>query len=182
MSLSRIAKRYAKPLLELAEERKMLEEVKHDMEMFDGICADNKDFVNMLKSPIIAHLKKAEILDAIFRGKVNELTLLIFSTITKKNREGILPNVAQEFLRLYNDKKGFQEATVTTTFSLDAEMRKQVESLVSELSGKKPMLKEFVDPEIVGGFVLKLGDRQVDESLSGKLQDLRLKFKKESKI
>ncbi len=178
MSTSRIALRYAKPLLELAVEKKVLDEVKKDMDGFSTVCSENRSFVAMLESPIIAHLKKAEILEKIFKGKVHELTLSVFAIIARKNREAILPHVARQFSKLYNEKMGFQEAKVTTTFPLDKELRSKIEKIISDVTGKKPLLTEKVDPEIVGGYVLELGDRQIDESVYGQLKELSLRFKR----
>lgn len=156
----------------------MLDNVKTDMEAFLKVCEESKDFSLMLKSPIIPHLKKAEIIRKIFSGKVNELTLEAFDIVARKNRESVLENIAQEFLHLYNVKKGLEEVSVTTSIELDAEMRKAFEKLAKEISGKEPLLKEKVDPEIVGGYILKLGDRQLDDSVSGQLKELKLKFSK----
>jgi F-type H+-transporting ATPase subunit delta len=179
MSVSRIAKRYAKPILELAEEKKQLDQVKDDMQQFADLCEANKDLVNLLKSPIIAHLKKAEILRVMFKGKMNDLTLTAFDIITRKNRESVLPDIAREFLTMYNNKMGYQKASVTTTFPLDAKLRKTFTDVVKDVTGKTPVLEESVDASLIGGYTLKLGDRQIDESVSGKLKELRLKFEKE---
>lgn len=180
MSESRIAKRYAKPLLELAEEQKTLDSVKKDMDMFASLCSENRSFLNMLKSPVIAHLKKAEILDKIFKGKVSDLTLSIFSIITRKNREDILPEVAQEFSKLYNDKMGIQTATITTATNLDKSLRGSFEKLVADISGKKALVTEKVDENLIGGFVVTMDDKQIDQSVRGALTELKLKFEKEN--
>lgn len=180
MSISRIAVRYAKPLLELADERKVLDAVKADMHGFTELCNANRDFVSMLKSPIIPNLKKAEILRKIFDNKVDALTSTFFDIVARKNREQYLPEIAKEFVVLYNAKMGYQEATVTTTITLDESTRKTFEKLVTDISGKKPLLSEKVNPELVGGYILKLGDQQIDESISGQLKDLKLKFQKET--
>ncbi len=178
MSEGRIAVRYATPILELAEEKNVLESVKQDMESFLNVCKESRDFSLMLKSPIITHLKKADILRKVFTGKVNELTLQAFDIITRKSRESLLERIAEEFLHLYNIKKGMTEVSVTTSIKLDADMKKAFEKLSKEITGKEPILKEKVDPEIVGGYILRLGDRQLDESISGQLKDLKLKFSK----
>lgn len=178
MSAGRIAIRYATPIIELAEEKKVLEEVKTDMEMFAGLCKSDRAFALMLKSPIIPHLKKAEILNKIFSGKVEDLTLKAFDLITRKSRESLLSEIAEAYLHLYNIKKGLAEVTVTTSFKLDAEQKKAFEKLAKEMTGKDPILKEKVDPSIVGGYVLSLGDTQLDQSVSGQLKDLKLKFSK----
>lgn len=179
MPINRVAVRYARPLLELADERKVLDKVKEDILNFTHLCDTNREFVLMLKSPIISHLKKATILKAIFDGKVNDITATFFDVVARKNRENLLPDIASEFARLYNEKMGFQEATVTTTIALDSSMRKAFEKLVTEVTGKKAKLEEKINPELVGGYVLQFGDQQIDESISGHLKDLQLRFQKE---
>lgn len=180
MSTTKVAIRYAKPLLELADEKKILDKVHADLLGFSNICKESRDFVLMLKSPLIPHLKKAEILTKIFKGKVEDLTLSFLDIIARKNRENLLPDIAEEFLKLYNLKMGVQEVVVKTTIALDDELRKTFEKLVSDITGKKPLLKEEIDKELLGGYVIKLGDQQIDDSVSGKLKDLKLRFQKEN--
>lgn len=176
MSASRIASRYAKPILELAEEKKVLDKVKDDMEGFVAICQENRDFDLMLKSPIIPHLRKAEILQKLFKGKMNALTLQAFDLIARKNRESILWNIAEEFLHLYNDRMGLQEVSVTSSIKLDAKQRKEFEKMAKEITGKEPILEEQVNEEIIGGYILNVGDRQIDQSVSGQLKNIKLKL------
>jgi len=178
MSTGRIAVRYASPILDLAEENKTLDKVKEDMEAFLSVCEESREFALMLKSPIIPHKRKAEILKAVFSGKVNDLTLQAFDIITRKNRESILEDIAKEFLHLYNKKKGLAEVTVTTSVKLDAGLKKSFEKLAQDITGKEPILEEMIDPEILGGYILKTGDRQLDESVTGQLKELKLKFSK----
>lgn len=176
MSDGRIAARYAKPLLELAEEQNVLDAVRADMESFVSICQTKKDFSLMLKSPIIPHFKKADILKKAFKGKYNDLTVKAFDLITRKNREGVLEAIAEEFVHLYNAKKGIAEVSVTTTFKLDEPMKKSFRTLAKKITGKEPLLTEKVDPSILGGYILKLEDKQVDDSVRGQLNELKLKF------
>jgi len=176
MSDGRIAARYAKPLLELAEEKSVQDKVKDDMESFVSICRESRDFSMMLKSPIIPHFKKADILKKTFVGRYNDLTVQAFDLITRKNRENVLESIAREFVHLYNAKKGIAEVAVTTTFKLDAGMKKAFEKLAKDITGKDPILSEEVNPDILGGFILKLGDKQIDDSVRGQLNDLKLKF------
>lgn len=176
MSAGRIAARYAKPILELAEEKKLLDQVKSDMESFVALCKENRDFSLMLKSPIIPHLKKAEILKKIFTGKYNTLTLQAFDLMTRKNRENVLESVATEFLALYNKEKGISKISVTTTFTLDAGLKKSFEKLAKDMTGNSPLIHEKIDKEILGGFIMKFEDKQIDDSIRGKLNELKLKF------
>ena len=179
MSEQRIASRYAKPLLELAEEKGCLEEVMKDMVNFKSLCESNRDFVLMLKNPIIPHLKKLTILKEIFTKKVNDLTLSSFELIARKSRERYLPEVAREFTRRYNVFKGIAEATVITVNPLNKSLIKDVTEVVKNITGKSDVeLVQKVDADILGGFILKIDDRQIDDSISGKLNELKLKFNK----
>ena len=178
MSVGRIAHRYAKPLLELAEEHKVLDQVKEDMEGFVSLCEENRDFLLMLRSPIIPHLKKAEILKSVFDGKANKLTMSAFDIITRKNRESLLAEISSAFVSLYNEKMGYQEATLTTTFPIDDQLRNSFQTIVKEVTGGTAVLNEEVDKSILGGYILKMGDKQLDESISSHLKEIKLKFTK----
>jgi F-type H+-transporting ATPase subunit delta len=174
---SRAVVRYVKSLLGLAEERNVLDEVHNDMLLFSKVCDQNPEFVVILKSPVIRHDLKRQILDKVFSGKVNALTLAFFNIITKKNREPLLQSIAREFHRAYNTYKGIGKATVTTAFAIDSGLRDQIESMVKKISKTdKIELEEKIDAEMIGGFVLKVGDRQIDASLRSKLNSLKIGF------
>lgn len=178
MSEYRIASRYAKSLLDLAVERKVLEEVNKDMQLLKGVADDNRGLVLMLKSPIITHDKKLAVLTKVFKGKVNEMTMSFFTILTKKHREAYLIAVAEEFHHQYNTHKGIEEATITTTFPLTEALKKEFVSVVERISSRKVELTEKIDESLIGGFILKIGDRQIDDSINSKLKALRLEFTK----
>ncbi len=92
---SRAASRYAKSLLGLAIEQNAVEQVAEDMKLFTKVVEGNKEFGLMLRNPIIKHDKKRDILEKLFKGKVNTLTLSIFDIITRKNREPLLASIAK---------------------------------------------------------------------------------------
>jgi F-type H+-transporting ATPase subunit delta len=177
MADSRVASRYVKSLLGLAVEKGVLDKVHDDMLMFTKVCEQNRAFVLMLRNPIIKHDKKRDILEKLFKGKVQSLTLAIFDIITKKNREPLLPAIANEFHAAYNDYKGVGGASITTAIPMDSKLRAEIEQIVKKLSDKKQVeIKEKVDAEMIGGFVLSVGDRQIDASVKNKLKALKVKF------
>lgn len=177
MSEQRIASRYAKPILELANEKGNLEEVMKDMVSFKSLCQSNRDFVLMLKNPIIPHLKKLAMLKEIFGKKANKITLSAFDIIARKNREQYLPEIAREFIKKYNEFKGIAETSITTVIPLNASLKKEVIEIVKKITGKKSVeLTELIDESILGGFILKIDDRQIDDSIHSKLNELKLKF------
>ena len=177
MADSRAASRYVRSLLGLAVEKNALESVYKDMLLFTKVCEENRSFELMLKNPIIKHSKKREILEKIFEGKVHQLTMAIFDILTRKNREPILPSIAREFHTAYNIYKGIGRAYITTAVPLDNQLRLAFEKIVRQLSEKTDVeLTEKVDKEMIGGFLLNVGDRQLDASIRNKLKALKVKF------
>ena len=181
MSESKIAKRYATPLLELAVKKKSADRVKSDMEQFLAVCQGNIAFLNMLNSPIIPHLKKGEILVKIFQGSVSEISSALLRLIVVKNREKLLPQIAREYIDAFNESQGVQLAHVTTAVAMTPALRTSVEELVKKISGKKPLLTTQVNKNIVGGYILTMDDSQIDQSVMGALNKLKLIFDQESK-
>jgi F-type H+-transporting ATPase subunit delta len=177
MAESRAASRYVKSLLSLAVERDALEQVHDDMRLFDKVARENPAFRLMLKNPVIKHDKKREILEKLFAGKVHPLTQAIFDIITKKNREGILPAIAREFHVAYNKHKNIGKATVTTAFPIDDSLRSQFESVAKKITRQNHIeLEERINKDMIGGFVLDVGDKQIDASLRNKLKMLKVKL------
>jgi F-type H+-transporting ATPase subunit delta len=176
MADSRVALRYVKSLLDLAVEQKALDAVHDDMLLFSVACG-NKGFVEMLRSPVIRHEDKRLILRKIFAAKVHPTTLAIFEIITRKNREPLLPEIASNFHKAYNEHKGIGSAKVTSPVALDDKLRDQIRKIASGLTGTKEIeLTESVDASLLGGFVLNVGDRQFDSSLKSRLKSLKRKF------
>lgn len=177
MADSRAASRYVKSLLGLAVEKNVLEQVHQDMLLFSKINDDHDGFRLMLQNPIIRHDKKRAILQQLFGNKVNVLTLSFFDIITKKHREPLLPSIAREFHNAYNTYNGIGKATVISAAPLNASSRSEFETMVKKISDKKQIeLIEKVDPSLIGGFILNVGDRQIDASVKSKLKGLKVKF------
>lgn len=174
---SRAVSRYVKSLLDLSVEQNVLDQVHSDLLLFSKVVDENNAFNLMLKSPVINHDQKRAVLEGLFSKKVTKLTMAFLDIITRKNREPLLPAIAREFHNSYNEYKGIKKATVTTASPLDAKQKAEFEALVKSYSDKKQVeLIEKVDPEMIGGFVLNIADRQVDASIKNKLKALKVKF------
>ena len=177
MRESKVEKRYAKSLIDLAIEQNSLEETFNDMKFVKELCAQNKDLVLMLKSPIIKTDKKQAILEAILEGKVNKISFGFIQIITRKKREYQLPEIANEFIEQYKIHHKIVTAFVTTASPLDGASRSSVMELVKAMYGKVEMV-EMVDSAIIGGIIVKVGDKQIDASVSRKFADLKQEFSK----
>jgi F-type H+-transporting ATPase subunit delta len=178
MSDSRVASRYAKSLLELANERGELEAVQQDMKLLQDTAKESREFELLLKNPIVNSDKKQTILQKLFGSKMTRLSMEFFKIISRKNREPILVSVANEFMQQYRAYKGISQAEVTTTMPLTDELRSQFRQIVANITGNQVELKEKIDRSLIGGYVLRVGDRQIDESLSSKLTELEAELTK----
>ena len=177
MSDIRIASRYAKSILGLANEKGVLESARADMALLLDTLNKNREFLLLLRNPVVNPGKKEAILKKIFQGKVSPLTVSLFEIMVRKHREGLLPEMAKEFVHQYNELKGIVVAKVVTTFPLTDDMREQFRNVVKSQAGKQQViLQEEVNKDLIGGFVLTIGDQQIDHSISSKLRDLKLKF------
>jgi len=175
----RVAGRYVKSLLSLAIEQGAVDAVHADMQMFSSTLQKSKELDAMLRSPIIPHERKRTVLEKLLKGKVHPLTFAIVDILTRKNREPLLPSIAREFHNAYNDCKGISKASVVTPVPLDATLRAQIEQMVKTLSHRNQVeLDEKVDKNLIGGFILNVGDQQVDTSVKSKLKALNVKFRK----
>lgn len=173
MSEIQVASRYAKSLLDLALEQDALEAVKKDMDLFVNTCRENPELQAILKNPIMSLEKKGNILEGVFAGKLHDLILSFFRIVVRKGRSEILYPTAKEFLNQYNIHKNVVKATVTSATTLSEQNLKQIREIVQEYTRGEVELTTVVDPDLIGGFILKVGDRQIDTSLSGKLSKLR---------
>ncbi|MBC5993885.1 ATP synthase F1 subunit delta [Pontibacter cellulosilyticus] len=177
MSEFRVASRYAKSLIELANEKGLVEQVHADMQLFTEVISQNRDFQLLLRNPIVKPEKKLAVLNAVFKGKVQELTLAFFNLIARKQRESLLEFVATSFEEQYNELKGIVKAQVTSALPLTASLREQLGIKLAAEYGQQIQLEEIIDPSLIGGFVLKVGDKQIDSSVKNSLRKLRNEFK-----
>src|SRR5688500_12125377 len=173
MSELRVASRYAKSLIELAAEKGVLEQVHEDMKLFTSVVSQNRDFRLLLHNPIVKSDKKLAVINTVFKGKVNEMTLAFYNIVARKSRESILEFVATEFEKQYNIMKGIQRASVTTAAPLSPALRQQLGEKLANETGKTIQLEEMIDPSLIGGFVLKVGDKQIDSSVRYSLRKLK---------
>ena len=172
----KVASRYAKSLLHLAIEQNSLEEMHKDMSFIMNTCEESKELVLLLRNPIVKGDKKKAILDEVFGKNISKVTDAFIDIIVRKKREGILAEIAYSFLNLYKVYNGIETAHVTTAVPLPKELRDKIIEVVKSTGKSSIDLIEKVDPEIIGGLILRVGDQQVDESILSKIQQLEMEF------
>ena len=173
MADTKVAKRYAKSFLGLVSEKGQLEEAYKDMSLVEQTTSGNADLVNMFRSPVVNTDKKIAILEEIYGGSLSKASMLFLTLITKKRREGAIPEIASEFVRQYKSKKGITTATVTSATVLADDAKKKILNLIEKEVGGTVELAMEINPELIGGFVLRIGDKQLDTSILNKVNTLR---------
>jgi F-type H+-transporting ATPase subunit delta len=172
MNDSKISVRYARALFQSALEKKILDNVYQDMIFISEICkiAETKEFLN---SPIIVPSKKEAIFHKMLGDNVEKITLSIIDLIVKNGRESFIPAIARVFIHETKKFKGITESVLTTAVKVDDKVKKQMIDLISDGFKTKVELKEIIDPEVVGGFILQVDDNLIDASIRNKLRKIK---------
>jgi len=173
----RLATRYAKSLIDLSAEKDQLEKVFADMQWLQDVCKSNRDFVNMLRSPVITADKKEKIVDAITAGRISEITKVFTHLMIKKGRESNLPEIAAAFITQYKQKKNIYIVKLTTATTVSDDLKNAIINQVKATSGMQNIeLETFIDEKIIGGFVLQTGDKLIDASIAYDLKNIAKQF------
>lgn len=176
MNDSKISVRYARALFQLALEKNLLDEVFQDMKFLGEVCS-LPEMKDLLESPIVVPSKKVQVFQGILDNKVQEITKSLIDLVVKNGREAFLPAIIRRFLHEIKTHKGVTESTITTAVKLDDKVVKQVESFISDTFKTKVDLKQNIDKEIIGGFILRVEDAYVDASVKSKLRAIEKELK-----
>lgn len=172
MSEFKVASRYAKSLIDLAKEQNALEAIHGDMLQVIDVIKSNSNLRAVLKNPIIKLDKKSNILKAVFGAKAHAAVISFFDLLVKKGRAGVIYATAKEFVSEYNREKGIVEASVVSAVPLSKEHQNEIISLIKKDYGNEVILTNEVDANLIGGFILRVGDKQVDTSIASQLNKL----------
>ncbi|MFY0628821.1 MAG: ATP synthase F1 subunit delta [Flavobacteriaceae bacterium] len=176
MKDARPALRYAKAILNLAKESKAEIEVNADMQLIASTISENTDLDILLNSPVVKASDKKNVLNSLFTGKVDNISLGLFNLLEENKRMSMLLSIAKQYSIIYDHLKSIQVAKVTTAVPLTNELETKIMTKIVELTGDKASLENIVNPTILGGFVLRVGDVQYDASISNHLNELRKEF------
>ena len=173
----RLATRYAKSLIGLAQERGELETVNKDMEFLQSICKSNRDFVNLLRSPVVKADKKDAIITAITKGRISVLTASFTKLLVEKGREEDLPEILAAFINQYNEIRGIQKVRLTTAVPVSEDLKKALLDKVKKSTGfDKVEMEAIVNENLIGGFILEYNNNLVDASILRDLKDISKQF------
>lgn len=175
MAGARAAIRYARAVLELAKSSNSAEAVNTDMILIANTITNSKDLSDMLESPVIKSTVKKSALLEIFNS-ITPLTVNVFDTLITNRRLSILESVAIKYNELFEQLSGVEMATVTTVVPLTSDLEVKILAKLKTLTGKTVEIKNVIDENIIGGFVLRVGDLQYDASVANELNKIKQEF------
>lgn len=171
MNDSKIAVRYAKAFFLVAQEKNLLDELRKDIALITTL-GQEKEFGLLVESPVIKVSQKKAAFQSILKGKVNALTLQFLEMITENKREAYILDICRNFNARFMALKGIKPAKVTTALSLDEKQKAKISETIATLFKTEVELTTEENDELIGGFVLRVGDQQIDASVATKLRKL----------
>lgn len=178
MDQSAISVRYAKAFFSLAKEKNKLPDLKEDIELVYNVCRNSDDFILLLESPVVKTSKKEKLIALVFKEKLNDLTLNFLRLITKNKREAFIPSICRNFLEFARKDQNIKSAQLTTATEIDTTTKGKIKAQLEKQLDAKVELLGQVDPEIIGGLILRLDDQQYDASVATQLKNIKQKLLK----
>lgn len=172
MKGTRAGERYAKAVLDLAQEQKVLDVVSADMKDIFNTINGSDELKDLLQSPVIKLSDKRAVLKEIFSG-VHAVSTGLIDVLVDNNRVGLLKIIAEKYIILHDKLRGEELAIVTTAVPLSEELEKKVLAKVKELTGNNATIENKIDESIIGGFILRVGDLQYNASIANQLNNLK---------
>lgn len=168
-----IADVYAAALYALAADAGQVDAVRGELEDLVRMAEADPALAAFLSSGAIDDDDRQRSLENIFRGRLSDTVLNTLQVLNQHGRLGLLSTLLRAYIVRQEAARGEVEVTVTSAVALDAGQKSQVEQVAASLSGKKPLIDFVVDPNILGGLVLQIGDRRLDNSLRQQLETAR---------
>ncbi len=176
MRTSKVAKRYAQGLLDFTQETNSTASVYSEMKDVVKVMNESKELNSFFATPFIDSKKKIAAASEIFRN-FSPVAQNLISLVIRQGRETQMKNIAQEFINKVEDLQGIQRVSLTTATALTDDNVREILRTSGLVNGDRQFdLKVNMNPEILGGYVLRVGDQQVDASVRTKLNQLRKEF------
>ncbi len=171
MSVHKITNRYAKSVIELAQENGVLEEIIENAKFFKEV-AKNRDFLNLLRNPVYKPATKLKVFSALFQNRVNKIFYRFIELVVRKNREGLLPLIMDEILIQYKSMQKITDIELTTASEMPDEFITELKNVLkkSSLIDESMEINTHIDKSILGGFIIRIDDKLIDSSVKSKLK------------
>ena len=173
MNLGKISVRYARALILIAGEQKKLDQEAKDMELLLQLSREVPAFRSFQDNPVLTPSRKKDLLHEVFEGKLQDITLTFLDLIVKNNRLSFIEGIAIQFIEQFKKSKGITSVILTTAQPVSEELKEKLVNLIKGKTTPRILLDEETDPTLVGGFILKVENEQLDASVSTQLKNIK---------
>ena len=173
MNLSLVSVRYAKALFKVGVEKGILEKVYNDILLISSHCEELSGFCDFVQSPVVKPSKKKALFKDVYEETLNAATLSFLNIVIENRREKILKAIFLSFIDIYKKDKKVKTVTLYSAFEMDKPYINKVKELLIKELGEQLELKVLIKEDLLGGFILKVDDKMIDASITGKLQQIR---------
>jgi F-type H+-transporting ATPase subunit delta len=167
-----VARVYSQAILDLAEQQGISDQVGEDLAELARYVGENQEFADFLASPLIDAGERQVAIEKILRGKVSDLLVNALQVVNRKERMLLVPAIAETYRQELRDLRGRVDVLVRTPVALPAALREKLRAAVTHFTGRQPDLIEKVDPALLGGMVVQIGDDKIDASVASQLKAL----------
>lgn len=172
--LNQLAQTYAQAVYELAAEHKILDEVQAQLEFVADTIAGHADLRALMEHPLIPSQAKKDTVTRIFGGELTDFVSNFLLLLIDKRREAALPAIVRQYVDIANRVQNITIAEVVTARPLTEEQQKALTVKLSEVTGSNIILETAVDQQILGGVIVKIGEKLIDASLIRRLESLKM--------
>ena len=171
--LEAVADVYAAALFSVAAERDMVQSVREELDDFVQLQEADADFASFMAAGSIDSERRAASLEKLFRGRLSDDVLNMLLVMNRNGRGELVEHVLRRFVVRQENAAGEVEVTATSAVELDEQQRNEVTERAADLSGRTPIMEWAVEPKIIGGLVLQIGDLRYDNSVRRQLAAVR---------
>lgn len=171
------AHRYAQAILDISQQHKVADKIYQNSIDLLKVIKQNRELYNFLKSPLIKSDTKEKIFKHLFEKDIHSILIQFVSILCKRRRESILPEILHAIIHEYKKRNNIVTFQLITTYKWDEELKKSlIEKLQKIKHASKIELQEYIDEGLIGGFIIKTENEQIDTSIKTQLNQLYQKF------
>ena len=171
--MSRVAKRYSKALFQLGDEENKLEQLEKDFAQIENLLKESEEFRTFITNPLISEIEKAKIITELFKDKLSDTGYNFLQLLTNKKRSSILPDVIEQFHLMLLQYRNILKGELVSVVDLSDTQVEQIKANIEKMTGKSVLFEKSLDPSIIGGFIVKVEDIIIDNSIRFQLNKLR---------
>ncbi len=173
MSVNPVARVYAEALFAIAKERSLVDDMGQELEEFLAMIREDREIELFLSSPVLDPTEKVERLKTALSGRMNETVADFLCLLVEKRRIGVLPSVVEAFRSMADEHAGRTRVSVRTASALPDALRSEIGAALKQALEREIVIESDLDPEIMGGAVVSIGDKVYDGSIRGRLKAFR---------